>query len=293
MSATLTMTTSQPATELGNTISTSSSTTKSVSPNKSAGCGLIKSSKGDLHLSTTDGRGDTRDIEVLVPSTYAPNNPLALTFFFHGRGGSEEDAKAVGLQNVSGATNTSIFAFPQGVNYGSHGVGWDDTCAGYDMVLFDHMVSAIEGAYCIDTKRVFVAGFSWGCDFVTALACCRGNSIRAVAAASCSDEFTDPANYTTYANYPCPTTHAAGIRFTHDASAMGDGPYSGVQFASTRRLYQALNGCSANATSTAPAPCVSYQNCTQPLIECAYEGLGHGLPSAFAADTWAFFSSFR
>jgi hypothetical protein len=46
------------------------------------------------------------------------------------------------------------------------------------------------------SRQVFLGG----CDQVTALACCRGNRIRGVAAASCSDEFADPKNASTYQN---------------------------------------------------------------------------------------------
>jgi polyhydroxybutyrate depolymerase len=229
----------------------------------------------------------------MVPSNYDPSVPLALTFFFHGADGTEASAKGAGIQSASGAVNASIFAFPQGVDYLSYGVGWDDLCAGYDMVFFDHMVAAIESTYCVDTNRVFVGGFSWGCDFVTALACCRGDRLRAVAAASCGDEFSDPTKYTTYSNYPCPTTSAAGIRFTHDSSPSGDGSYTGTQFTATRQLFQALNACATTSTETTPAPCVSYQSCAHPFVECAYDGLGHNLPASFGGDTWSFFSSFR
>jgi polyhydroxybutyrate depolymerase len=286
-------TSTQTATTTASSTATASNTDTSKSPSKSAGCGLAKQTTGDFHLSATDGNGTTRNYEVMVPSNYDPSVPLALTFFFHGADGTQATAKGAGIQSATGAASASIFAFPQGVNYLSYGVGWNDTCAGYDMVFFDHMVSAIESTYCVDTNRVFVGGFSWGCDFVTALVCCRGDRLRAVAAGSCSDEFADPTKYSTYANSPCPTTSAAGIRFTHDSSPNGDGAYTGTQFATTRRLYQSFNGCSTTSTATTPSPCVSYQNCAHPFVECAYDGLGHNLPASFGSDTWSFFSSFH
>jgi len=227
---------------------------------------------------------------VLVPTGYNPTVPLAVTFIFHGAGGTEAYAKTWGLQQAPSAASASIFVFPQGVDYSGYGVGWNDLCTGYDVVFFDNMLAAIRGTYCIDVNRVNVAGFSWGCDFVTALTCCRGDKIHAVAAASCSDEFANAADYKTYANYPCTANSTAAIRFTHDSNPSGDGQYTGVQFIATRQLFAAINSCSATSVAATPSPCVSYQSCARPLVECAYSGLGHSLPANWAADTWNFFS---
>ncbi len=257
---------------------------------RSTGCGQAGQKTGDLSLSVKDGSGTTRDFELLVPASVSSTTPLAVTFVFHGSGGTSANAKAVGIQQVANAASQSIFVFPQGINFDKFGVGWNDGCSGYDMVFFDNMLGHIEKTYCVDPERVFVAGFSWGCDFVTALACCRGNRLRAVGAASCSDEFSKPSDYTTYANYPCPVTNAAAIRFTHDSSPDGDGAYSGTQFASTSRLYREMNACSATTTATSPSPCVAYQGCRHSLVECAYPGLGHAWPSDWATETWSFFA---
>ena len=88
--------------------------------------------------------------------------PLPLSFVYHGVGATETVAKSSGLQDAPGAAASGIFVYPQGIPFQTYGVGWDDTCAGYDMVFLDRMVAALEARYCIDTKRIFVAGFSWG-----------------------------------------------------------------------------------------------------------------------------------
>ena len=257
----------------------------------SAGCGLTGKQVGDFHLSTTDGNGTTRDYEVMVPAGYNPNTPLALTLVYHGAGGNQAGAKAFGVQGAPGASTTSIFVFPQGISYQTYGVGWDDSCTGYDMPLFDHILTTIEANYCIDTGKVFVGGFSWGGDHVTALACCRGNKIRGVAAASCTDEFANAADYRTYSDLPCPAATFPGIRFTHDVNS--DGAYTQQQFNSTSALYRSWGGCSNSSSPTSPSPCVAWGTCTQPVVECAYSGLGHAIPSGWGNDTWAFFSSFQ
>lgn len=257
-----------------------------ASGSRSAGCGLTGKPTGDLHLKGKDGAGVTRDYEVLVPTTYNPATPLALTFVYHGAGGSSADGKSYGIQNATGAAAGSIFVFPQGVAFQTYGVGWDDRCGGYDMGFFDDMVTTLAATYCIDTSRVYAGGFSWGCDQVTALACCRGDKIRAIAAASCTDEYSDPANYKTY--QACPVTNRAAIRFTHDTT--GDGGYPAPLFATTVALFRYWNACSTTATAVTPSPCRTFASCRVPVVDCPYDNLGHQIPAGWGADTWKFFT---
>lgn len=253
-----------------------------------AGCGR-PAETGTLRRKTTDGAGNTREYELLVPQSYDPQRPLAVTFVYHGAGGDEGAAKRYGLQDAPGAAQSSIFVFPRGIPFESYGIGWNDKCSGYDMPFFDHMLAAVAESFCVDPARVFATGFSWGGDHVTALACCRGSQVRAIAPASCSDEFDDPANHCTYQNAPCPNAGNTAVRFTFDRR--GDGPLSAQQYKATGELFRGLGRCSASALG-GKAPCVSYEGCTQPYVECGYSGLGHTLPKGWANDTWQFFASF-
>jgi poly(3-hydroxybutyrate) depolymerase len=261
----------------------------SAAVTKSAGCGKAGKPTGNFHLKTTDNRGTQRDYEVIVPTSYTPSTPLALSFVFHGGGGTQADAKRYGLQQAPGAGPASIFVFPQGVPYQNGGVGWDDSCGGYDVALFDKISSSLQSSYCIDTERVFVAGFSWGCDFATALACCRGNKVRAIAAASCSDDFRVAHDPQTYKQAPCPVSNNAAIRFTH--ATAGDWGYPAPYFATTSKLFQSFNGCSADSVAGNPPQCKTFRGCRRGLVECSYDNLGHALPATWAADSWSFFSA--
>ncbi len=230
-----------------------------------------------------------RDYEVVVPASYNPSTPLSVSFSYHGGSGTAAQARAYGIESAPGAAASTIFVYPSGIAYRNLGIGWDDSCSGYDMPFFDNMLGYLKANYCIDTGRVFAAGFSWGCDHVTALACCRGNQIRGVAAASCSDEFNDPQNASTYQNLPCPVVSSAAIRFTH--SAGGDGGYPAPLFATTLSLFRSFNRCSAASTATNPSPCRAYNGCAVPLIDCSYPGLEHQIPADFGNDTWAFYKT--
>lgn len=224
----------------------------------------------------------------MVPTAYDSVTPLAVTFVYHGAGGTEASAETLGLQRVPGAGASTIFVFPQGAPFESQGIGWNDTCTGYDIVLFDRMLQRIESDYCVDSTRVFAAGFSWGCDHVTALMCCRGKRIRAIAAASCSDDFRDTSDFHTYFNFPCPEAASTAVRFTHDSS--GDSGYTAQDFDTTSTLYRWLDRCSDASTPMSPDPCKLHVGCAQPFIECAYPHLGHAPPATWATDTWNFFS---
>jgi polyhydroxybutyrate depolymerase len=260
----------------------------SAAVTKSAGCGQAGKPTGTLRLKTTDSRGTLRDYEVIVPSSYTPSTPLAVSFVFHGAGGTPADSKGYGLQKAPGAGPASIFVFPQGVPYQNGGVGWDDSCGGYDVAFFDKMLSSLQASYCIDTERVYAAGFSWGCDFATALACCRGNKIRAIAAASCSDDFRVAQDPLSYKQSPCPVRNNAAIRFTHATS--GDWGYPAPYFATTSKLFQSFNGCSSDSVVGNPPQCKTFRGCRSGLVECSYDNLGHALPASWAADTWSFFT---
>ena len=296
-SATSTGGTSSGATTGSSSSSSSSSSNSSSSSSgqidagvPSAGCGLTGAPTGDLNLTTTDGNGTTRQYEVLVPTTYDSADALALAFVYHGAGATSATAKGFGLQDAPGAANAGIFVFPQGIAYENYGVGWDDLCGGYDMVFFDHMLASLESAYCIDESRVYVAGFSWGCDQVTALACCRGDRLRAIGAASCTDEYADAGIYQTYDNLPCPVQKGVPIRFTHDASG-GDSAYPKPLFTTTSELYRSFNACGSASTPVSPSPCESYTSCAQDFIECPYPNLGHALPPNWGDDTWSFLTN--
>jgi poly(3-hydroxybutyrate) depolymerase len=264
-----------------------------------AGCGKAAAHTGLFNLNTTDGMGTIRTYEVQVPADYSPTKAYALTFVFHGAGGNAAQSYSWGLQNASGASEASIFVFPNGIAFKSYGVGWDDRTHGYDLPFFDNMVKNLEAAYCINSARVFAAGFSWGGDFVTGLACNRGNVVRAVAINSSTDEYNDNTNYQTYQNLPCASTIHTPVRYEHAIG--GDGAYPAPDFATTSKLLQSFNACSTTcaspttsvASSTTAMTCVSYNGCGKELIECSFAtSIGHALPPNWAADTWAFFQTF-
>jgi poly(3-hydroxybutyrate) depolymerase len=263
--------------------------------NPSPGCGLHPVKTGTYTMTALDGDGRTRSFLIDIPTAYNPNNGYPIIAVYHGAGGSSAQSYSWGLQNGA-ASGHGIFVFPQGIDYESFGVGWDDTTNGYDIPFFDNMVTAVEAAYCINIKRIFAAGFSWGGDFVTALTCNRGTVIRAVAVNSATDEFDDDADYSTYADLPCAAPTHSAMRYEHASS--GDIEYPQPDFATTASLYKSFNSCAVTSTpyrsSTDVMTCVAHDSCARQFIECTFDSsIGHTLPPNWATDTWAFFLTFE
>jgi len=200
------------------------------------------------------------------------------------------------LQDAKGASGNAIFVFPQGIMFRNEQVGWDDSPRGYDMVLFDNILHDVESNYCVDPSEVFVAGFSWGADFATSLACDRGDKIRAIAVNSTNDEFRDKMDYQTYRYLPCRSKPFPAVRFEHAID--GDGPYPAPYFETTSKLFQSLDSCKATSKPV-PSPasvtsCVAYDGCKKELVECSFDkSLGHRLPPGWAQGAWDFFKSFQ
>jgi poly(3-hydroxybutyrate) depolymerase len=248
--------------------------TPTLSPSGSAGCGKEGQATGTFGMTISDGQTPNRSYILQVPSNYNPQVPLPIVMVFHGLGGTPQGAMAFGIQNAPGASDSAIFVFPQGSVYTGttaevYGqVGWYDHCGSVDMTFVKNILASTEANYCVDQKRVFAAGFSWGCDFVTALNCCEGTLFRGISAASCADEFNkdvvadvnDPSYYLNYYNLNsagmCPGKGGAAIRFTHDSSE-GDTAYGAPSFTWTSYLYRSINSCSNMSTpvdSTTLAP---------------------------------------
>ena len=260
------------------------------------GCGKKPMHTGLFKATALDGVKRVRTFQVQVPAQYNSSHPYPLIFVFHGAGGSSAQSYSWGLQNVAGASEAAIFVFPDGINFQNYGIGWDDSNHGYDIPFFDNMARGLEANFCVDTDGVFAAGFSWGGDFVTSLACNRGGTLRAVAVNSATDEFRNNTNHLTYQNLPCMGKTHPALRFEHASG--GDSAYPAPLFATSSNLFRYLNACSAHSTSIKPSSsamsCVSYNGCTEQYIECNFNpNIGHTLPPNWAKDTWAYFSGFQ
>jgi poly(3-hydroxybutyrate) depolymerase len=262
-----------------------------------------------------DGNGTSRSVEIKVPSNYNPAQAYPLTTVYHGLGGTGGTAVLFGVQDAPGALTSGIFAYPSSID--PNGTTWTLGCSSRDAVLFDNILSNIENNYCVNLNRVFVAGFSYGCDEAVSLSVCRGDRVRAFSVGSCTFDFGGGTAPRSYNEFVCPTPGCSAsqrvapvavdtaFRFTHDPA--GDQFYSVSEFKATAQLMRFLNTCEpAGTTTTCPGctitpppappavnPCVTYGTCTNPVVECQYPGMGHQLPGNWGTDTWNFFEGFQ
>lgn len=245
----------------------------------SPGCGKGAPTSGLVEGKLTVD-GTERTFGYYVTAGYSPNEAVPLVFGFHGNGGNGEQSAGFGIQDAAEAAGKNgVFFFPNGVAQ-QGGVGWAMGESGMDVAYFDAMLEYAKNEFCIDEKRVFVAGFSWGCDFSNALGCYRGDVIRAVQCYSGA-----------FYSSGC-TSEVPAYRVSY-STPDGTDAYSEAELTGAVEHYQTAHGCSATTQASSPSPCLAYDGCAKPVVYCAYPDMGHTLPQGAGTDTWAFFSSFQ
>lgn len=228
----------------------------------SAGCGAPRTlQNGTLEIPFG---GATRKYILRVPDEYDNTHPYRLVFAFAESGASAESVASrdyFRLASLDG-TNT-IFVAPDAAD----GAGsWSDS----DVELTDEILAQVQADLCIDKKRIFATGFSFGGAMCLALACQRAEVFRGVA-------FFSGADLTGSCTQP-PVTPIA----YYASQASGDS--SGDPIPSSGRVKQAqfaeVNGCTPEPEATTfPAPgepheCTVYEGCSEghPTVYCVFDG---------------------
>jgi polyhydroxybutyrate depolymerase len=254
--------------------------------NPSKGCGTMTGMKGEQTL-MVDVAGQKRTYLLSVPPGYTGKDPLSLVFVFHERAGDGAKIK-VTLPIEAQAGEKAIFVYPDGQPQfiANNDTGWDlqstpDGKEGNDVLLVDAIVSAISDTYCLDTKRVFAAGFGYGAEFADTLGCYRGDVVRAIAPIAGGDVFHDEF---------CKGTPAAWIAHGTDDVTIGYDKFA----IPSRDHWLSVDGCGMTPAPTDPMPCQSYAGCKAgtAVTFCGHTGLGgHVVPDFAAAAIWNFFAA--
>jgi len=237
--------------------------------------------------------GDSRSYILNVPDNYESDHSYRLVFAYHWLGGNASDVAFenstegpyYGLQAL--ADGSTIFIAPEGIDQ-----GWSNP-GGRDVDFTDAILAQVKDDLCVDTKRVFATGFSFGGAMSYALACARPHEFRAVAVYSAAllsgcDGGTDPVPYFAIRGVQEPV-----INPTTTGRALRD-------------HFAEVNGCTQQ---TPPEPlegsgthiCTSYDDCEEgyPVRWCAFDG-GHvasprdqGAPASWVpGEAWSFFEQF-
>ncbi|HET6333887.1 MAG TPA: Ricin and poly(3-hydroxybutyrate) depolymerase fusion [Polyangiales bacterium] len=245
-------------------------------PAMSAGCG--KAMFPASARMTMDVMGLQREYIVKLPTGYDPNKPYRLIFAWHYLGGSAQGIAGgfgggyYGLETMS--AGSAIFVAPEGID-----AAWPNT-GGRDVNFAKQMVEFMRTNYCVDNKRIFSVGFSYGAIMSNTVGCQMGDVFRAIAPMSGSGPLSAG---------QCKGPVAAWIAHgTADTTVQ----FTGGQ--RSRDTWVMKNGCTTMTMPTDPSPCVSYQGCMDgyPVTWCENQGAGHTQPSYGGSAIWKFFSQF-
>ncbi len=264
-----------------------------VDEGRSAGCGKARTLMNGRK--TIMSGGQNREYILRVPDNYDSNKPYRLIMAYHwrdgnatqvaegGNGGSTEDP-FYGLWDL--AEGSTIFVAPEGV-----GNGWANT-SGRDVQFTDAMIELFQNELCIDTKRIFATGFSYGGGMSYALACARPDVFRGVALYAGAQLSGCEGG-----NKPVAYFHAHGVRDSVLNISMGR---------QLRDKFVGLNGCTSQnppepAQNSGTHICTSYEGCDEgyPVRWCAHGGdhnptekdSGQG-KSWIPGEAWTFISQF-
>ena len=240
-----------------------------------------------------DVAGMTREYILSVPSNYDPSHPYVLIFAWHPWGGSAQQVAGTGNSGYYGLKGTSnnqaILVAPEGLDFGGMGLGWGNT-NGEDIAFLQAMLALFESDMCIDQKRIFSAGFSFGGMMSNAVGC--AGLARAIAPMAGNSTVSGCLSGTQPVAY-------MGFHGTHDSVV----DISGGRTA--RDVFVKRNGCTSQTTPSSPSwcdgiassyqpcTCVDYQGCMPgyPVTWCEYNADHQAAPNS-GPTLWSFFSQF-
>jgi poly(3-hydroxybutyrate) depolymerase len=121
-----------------------------------------------------------REYLVAVPMAYDSSRPYALIIGLHGSGGTREQLR--GYMDVeTPAAGAAIFIYPSGLPGSGGSTEWQLSNDSDDLAFIDALIALYSGELCIDRKRIFATGHSFGGCMSNTLGCYRGQALRAIA----------------------------------------------------------------------------------------------------------------
>ncbi|MBK9578799.1 MAG: alpha/beta hydrolase [Fibrobacterota bacterium] len=272
-------------------------------PIKSAGCGKalgVLPKSGTYKISTVSGRGE---FIINIPTSYDKDKPYRLIFGNHCMGGSA--IKVAGTDNGQDQTAHFYHIKTQAdkenipaIYIAMQGDGGGTWSLPNDSKFWLDVLKHVETNLCVDTTRVFVAGFSFGAMFSYVLSLEHPEKIRAVATYA-------PANY----NMTQPTNRKIPIAY-YQTTGTSDGTCPWVNNDAQKRggKYTLLQHVEDNGCTGTPKIATGSTHVTTDFTGCK-----EGYPVKFSSfvgghvtlhtdpgtsgswiekETWAFFKQF-
>lgn len=242
---------------------------------RSPGCGApagIASGAWQSRAITVGGAA--RSLQVWLPADYDPARAYPVIYELHGCSGSpQRETNNVPVEREVGSDAIAV--------RGRAASGcWDTALGGPDVPYFDAMLADVEAAFCVDTTRRFVTGYSSGAFMAHRVGCIRGAQLRGVATIAGGQGGSN-------------CTGDVAALMIHDAN---DPIVPVSDSEDARASHLARNACTTPPTSapTAPAPCATYAGCAadRPVVWCETTGKAHDRQDALAAPAfWGFISA--
>ncbi|HET9934212.1 MAG TPA: Ricin and poly(3-hydroxybutyrate) depolymerase fusion [Polyangiaceae bacterium] len=266
----------------GGSVSGSSGAAGAGGATGSPGCGASDALKSGR--ATLDVSGSSREYILKLPDNYDPNHPYKLIFAFHARGGNASQVAGgsnndyYGLFSRSGGS--AIFVSPEGLD-----AGWRNE-NGRDIAFVKAMLSAFNAKLCIDQRRIFSTGFSFGGMMSDAIGCAMADVFRAIAPMSGGVPNADHP----YSGCDQVNMHPIAVWMAHGDNdtvvPLADGK-------AALDIFLKRSQCQTQTSPVSPSPCVAYQGCQAdyPITLCQFSG-GHNVPSFAAEGIWNFFKQF-
>jgi poly(3-hydroxybutyrate) depolymerase len=270
-------------------------------PGPSVGCGKTLGSINKSGTYTITSSGTNRTYIINIPTNYDKDTPYRLIFGMHCMGGSAARVAAAdngddlsafySLKTQADKDNIQcIYVAPQGNSDGT----WNGDA---DHKFFSDMVNLFKTSFCIDTTRIFSAGFSFGAMFTYSLSLEFQKTLRAVACYA-------PANYNiwlpTNAHLPIGYFQTTG---TTDGMCPWDNGGRGGKYCLQGHIQD--NGCTVPSSYTLATSnkhvTTEFSGCNNgyPVKFSSFQG-GHQCMSSdqgsttnwIEVETWEFFKRF-
>ncbi|MDB4945503.1 MAG: phospholipase/Carboxylesterase [Labilithrix sp.] len=250
----------------------------------SPGCGRATGKTGASVLHVT-AAGHDRTYTLVAPEGRAAGSPAPLVFVLHGSSGTGSRVRGQ-LEIEKQASGQAIFVYPDAPG------GWDldaPAATNRDVALFDAISLVVTNELCVDTRRVFVTGFSNGAYMANQLGCRRGDRIRGIVSHAGGGPYELAGSYDAQGHLTCPGKPVAAL-VVHGTS---DTTVPEAEGQKSIDHWSQANRCSAGSSATLAAPCTALAGCYQPVDVCRIPGLGHAVWKGAARVTWQFIDSLR
>jgi poly(3-hydroxybutyrate) depolymerase len=245
--------------------------------------------------------GTTRYYLVYTPTNYDPNTPLPIVFALHGANMNNWWAAndSSGFNLIQAANNKAILVYPQGTgdvpgttsHWGDIKSGWDVLATSNDTKFIEALLASMEDAYCIDTKRIFVTGFSAGAFYTMNLACTHWKVFRAFAPVA----GWGPGDMSTgHGSAPNCSDADAAVPIIITQGTTDTTVVPSLCGEVSRDFWIERDGCTTTSSAMSTKGCVAYQGCRSGLaVAYCTHGGNHMVPSNAGAYIWEFFNTFN